>query len=109
MEYRTNLSYAKEDPASPNPTFNTLDEWEKKKSTKMTVCAQLCQYYLYRDDVPDVEFHDGKPVLLKVAGGFHPNSKGHQRTRKILIYSEFPSLTPLLKNVRGHFYCLSRH
>jgi hypothetical protein len=99
MEYRLNVGYAKSDPASPNPVFDTLEEWNQQKSTKMDVCAQICAYYLYRDDVPDVVFEDGKPVLNYPAG-YHPNSQGHTRQRKVLIYAEFPSMTSLLRNVR---------
>jgi len=101
------VSYAKEDPASPNPVFKTLDDWEKKKSTKMDACAQICKHYLHHDDVGDVEFHDGQ-LVFPHKGGFHPKTQGHKRKRKILIYSEFPSLTSLLKNVRWQFIiCIS--
>ncbi|KAJ3963543.1 P-loop containing nucleoside triphosphate hydrolase protein, partial [Lentinula raphanica] len=35
MEYRLNVAFAKTDPAAPNPKFETIEQWEKVKSTKM--------------------------------------------------------------------------
>jgi hypothetical protein len=101
------VCYAKQDPSEPNPVFKTMEEWQAAKSTKMDVCAQLCQYYLSRDDAPDVEFENGKPVfpiLPSLAEGIVPT-----RTTKILIYSEFPSMTGLLINVRPIFVQLLFH
>lgn len=66
-----------------------------KKSTKMDICARVCQHYLSGDNVQDIEFVDGKLVLPKVD---HPPVEQKQE-RKILIYSESPSVTVLLKNV----------
>ena len=79
----------------PNPKFKGLDEWEPVKSTKMDACARICQHYLTQDDVEDVTFEDGSPILdsSKPAGGLSST------TRRILIYAEFPSMTPLLRNV----------
>ncbi|KAJ3803777.1 P-loop containing nucleoside triphosphate hydrolase protein [Lentinula aff. lateritia] len=93
MEYCLTLCFPKPNPASPNPDFKSKDQWNRIKSTKMDVCAQICQHYLLRDDVPDVEFINGKPVFPKLKP-----SKG-MKTRKILIYSEFPSMTSLLVKV----------
>lgn len=101
LEYRLCVAYAKSDPSSPNPDFKSLADWKNIKSTKMDICAQICVYYLYRDNVPDVTFSDGKPVFPKLAA-FDP-SLGHTKTRKILIYSEFPSMTALLRKVRLYY------
>lgn len=60
----------------------------------MDVCARICQHYLSGDNVPDIEFVDGKPVFPEVVPKI-----GEQQQRKILIYSESPSVTVLLKNV----------
>ncbi|KAJ3885134.1 P-loop containing nucleoside triphosphate hydrolase protein [Lentinula edodes] len=97
MEYRLTLCFPKTDPGSPNPDFESIDQWNRIKSTKMDVCAQICQHYLLGDDVPDVEFIDGKPVFPKPNPSDGP--KGPSKTRKILIYSEFPSMTSLLVKV----------
>lgn len=84
-----------------NPTFKTLDEWEPVKSTKMDVCAKLCQYYLQRDDVPDVEFKDGRPIFPKIR--LPQPGQVITQNRKLLIFAEFPSMTGLLRNVRTPF------
>lgn len=97
MEYRLNISYAKSDPSSPNPKFRSLEEWRAMKSTKMDTCAQICRHYLLCDNVPDVNFVDGKAVF-ESAESCDP--LGEKQARKILIYSEFPSMTAILRNVR---------
>ena len=51
----------------------------------------------------DVTFEDGKPVFPK-KGRYRPKTRTDTRTRKILIYAEFPSLTPVLQNVRELLY-----
>ena len=94
-EYRTAVSYAQENADDPLPVFKTVDEWNPRKSTKMDVCARVCQHYLSGDDVPDVTFVDGNLVLP----GVNLASVERQQQRKILIYSESPSVTVLLKNV----------
>lgn len=97
MEYRLNITYAKSDPSSPNPRFHSLEEWATMKSTKMDTCAQICSHYLHHDDVSDVTFVDGRAVFEDV----EPFTPGlHTRNRKILIFSEFPSMTAILRNVR---------
>jgi TATA-binding protein-associated factor len=64
----------------------------------MDVTARIASYYLSSDNVPDVEFKNGEPVFAAMAqpqpGQIVP------KNRKILIYSEFPSMTGLLRNVR---------
>ncbi|KAF9060091.1 hypothetical protein BDP27DRAFT_1370864, partial [Rhodocollybia butyracea] len=97
LEYRLCVAYAKSDPNSPNPNFKSLAEWKNIKSTKMDVCAKICAYYLNRDDVPDVTFTDGKLIFPKISK-LDP-ALSHLKTRKILIYSEFPSMTALLRKV----------
>lgn len=97
MEYRLSVGYAKTDPVAPDPSFSTRQEWEAVKSTKMDVCARICRYYLHYDDVADVTFEEGQPVFGPTRQ--YDADKGDKRTRKILIYSEFPSLTGLLRKV----------
>ncbi|KAF8800887.1 hypothetical protein BYT27DRAFT_7216694, partial [Phlegmacium glaucopus] len=96
LEYRTAVGYAKEQSDAPNPVFNTFEEWLPMRSTKMDVCAQICSYYLWRDDVLDVSFNNGVPVFPSLEDA--PKGIGN-KTRQILIYAEFPSMTPLLRNV----------
>lgn len=66
----------------------------------MDVCARICVHYLARDDVPDVSFADGQPVFPKIVA---ISPEKIQKTRRIIIYSEFPSMAPLLQNVRTFF------
>lgn len=103
LEYRTAVGYAKKDPSSNNPIFKSLEEWEPVKSTKMDVCARICRHYLQQDDVPDVEFQDGQVIFPTLAQKPGEPGETASRTRKILIYAEFPSMTGILQNV-----CLTR-
>ncbi|KAF5345577.1 hypothetical protein D9756_011032 [Leucocoprinus leucothites] len=96
LEYRTAVGYAKEDPAEPCPTFKTLAEWEPVKSTKMDICARICSHYLTHDDVDDVKFENGQALFTPVI--MEPG-KEYSRKRRIIIYSEFTSMAPLLRNV----------
>lgn len=68
------------------------------KSTKMDVCAKICAHYLERDDAHDVAFVDGEPVLPQPPC---VPEEGIKRTRRIIIFAEFPSMAPLLQNVRA--------
>jgi hypothetical protein len=102
-EYRGAVSYAQEDPDAPLLKFTSLSEWEPVKSTKMVVCAKICQHYLSRDNVPDVEFVNGHvliPILPPAAV-----DEAITRQRKILIYSESPIMTTLLQNVSTASLC----
>jgi hypothetical protein len=85
LEYRTAVGYAKKDPASNNPVFKSLEEWNPVKSTKMDVCARICRHYLQADSVPDVEFKDGQVIFPT----FVPQKAGEpvSNARKILIYA----------------------
>ncbi|KAF5331786.1 hypothetical protein D9758_018091 [Tetrapyrgos nigripes] len=94
LEYRMLIAYAKDNREDPLPSPKSLKEWNPIRSTKMTVCAMLCRHYLKQDDVGDPQFKNGQPefpIPPKLKPGETP-----KRTRKILIYSEFPSLTKLL-------------
>jgi TATA-binding protein-associated factor len=64
----------------------------------MDVCAKICQHYLSRDDVPDVEFVDGYATFPAIPAT--QIQAPFTIERKILIYSESPSVTVLLMNVR---------
>jgi TATA-binding protein-associated factor len=82
----------------PLPSFTTLQDWELVKSTKMDVCAKICQHYLSHDDIPDMEFVDGYVMFpaipaMQIQAPFTIECK-------ILIYSELPSVTVLLMNIR---------
>lgn len=94
-EYRSAVSYAKHNPEDPDPVFKSLDQWEDAKSTKMDVCARICRHYLSRDDIEDIDFKDGQLVFPASNSSNQPFTQN----RRILIYSEFPSVAPILRNV----------
>jgi TATA-binding protein-associated factor len=89
------VCYAKVNPEDPDPVFTSLYEWEEAKSTKMDACAKICRHYLSRDDVADVDFKDGQLVLP----AHNPSGQPFTQRRRVLIYSEFPSMAPILRNV----------
>jgi len=72
-----------------------MDDWIKAKSTKFDVCAKLVSHLLKHDDAPEIEVHDGKVIFPKIPRELRKNPK---QDTKILIYQEFPSLGPLLRN-----------
>jgi TATA-binding protein-associated factor len=102
------VGYAKDDADSLWPTFRSLEEWEPVKSTKMEILAQICAHYLSHDDVKDVIFEDGRPVFPPTP---EVTDAKTQKTRRIIVYGEFPSMAPLLQNVtpaslrNPRYYC----
>ncbi|KAJ3557756.1 hypothetical protein NP233_g11663 [Leucocoprinus birnbaumii] len=97
LEYRITVTFARrEGDTGPLPVFKTLEEWYPEKSTKMDACGRITAHYLLDDRVPDVICEDGEIMFPDVPQEF----KDHPlQTRRIIIYSEFPSMTPLLQNV----------
>lgn len=91
------MGYAKDDADSLWPSFRSLEEWEPVKSTKMEVLAKICAHYLSHDDVEDVTFEEGRPVFPPVP---ELEDAKTQQTRQIIVYGEFPSMAPLIQNVR---------
>ncbi|KAF8523869.1 P-loop containing nucleoside triphosphate hydrolase protein [Hysterangium stoloniferum] len=92
-EYRSAVSYAQEDTEAQLPEFQTLGDWEPVKSTKMDVYAKICKHYLSDDNIPDVEFNEGIPIFPRL------EVPSQIMNRRILIYSESPIVTRLLRNV----------
>jgi hypothetical protein len=70
----------------------------------MDACAKICRYYLYEDGVEPISFEGGRVVFPPVYK-YNP-STGNTRNRRILIYSEFPTKTKLLQNVRRSYLFL---
>lgn len=115
LDYRISVGYAKDESEDQSkddkdgiralaPTFTSLKEWEPKKSTKMDTCAKICRHMLTRDDVPDVIFEEGQAIFPPIP----PNPPdGGKKETKILIYQEFTSLRPLLRNVTLHYLSFS--
>ena len=98
LEYRMAVGYAKDSADEEIPIFRTLEEWGKKKSTKMDICAQMCQYLLQQDDLPEIRFEGGNPIFDPPPPLPNLEHLPSQETR-ILIYQQFPSLCRLLRNV----------
>lgn len=97
MEYRTSVVYARENPQDEIPVFKSLDEWERLKSTKLDTAARLCRYLLTRDDLPTPKFKDGTVAFPEIP----PVREGETISQncKIVVFSEFPSMISLFKNV----------
>uniref|UniRef100_A0A0W0GC69 Uncharacterized protein n=1 Tax=Moniliophthora roreri TaxID=221103 RepID=A0A0W0GC69_MONRR len=106
LNFRMGVVFAKENPDDPNPKFQTLEEWYKVKSTKMDTTARVCQHYLTRDDMPDVEFVDGEAVFPSAP--LTELEDVISQSRRILIYSEFSGMHSVLKNVRAPLFCYPR-
>ena len=96
LEYRQGVCFPRKSRKEPIPKFLTMDDWNKAKSTKFDVCAKLVAHLLKHDDAPEIEVHDGKVIFPKIPRELRKNPK---QDTKILIYQEFPSLGPLLRNV----------
>jgi hypothetical protein len=104
IEHRMCVGFARLKLEDPIPEFKTLEEWEEKKSTKIDICARMCRHLLSHDDAPKMVFGNGTVVFPPVPPS-QPGKKVPQ-TVKILIYQEFPSLGPLLRNVSHKFLIL---
>ncbi|KAF8529096.1 hypothetical protein BU17DRAFT_80270 [Hysterangium stoloniferum] len=91
-EYQSAVSYVQEDTEVQLPEFQTLGDWEPVKSTNMDVCAKIYKHYLSDNNIPDVKFNEGIPIFpgLEVPSQI--------MNRRILIYSESPMVTHLLRN-----------
>lgn len=97
IEHRMAVGYARLSLEEKIPTFESLPQWKEKMSTKMDTCARICQHLLSRDDAPEPLIVDGQLVLPPLPD--LPEGEEPQQTVKIIISQEFPSLSPLLRNV----------
>jgi hypothetical protein len=84
------------------PSFNSLEEWQERKSTKIDTCARMCLHLLSRDDAAPMVFKDGS-VIFPEAPQITPGEV-ISCINKILIYQEFPSFGPLVRNVRHPYH-----
>jgi hypothetical protein len=98
LEHRKAVAFARDDPSEAIPVFKNLEEWEPIKSTKLDLCARICQYILSSDSAPQIHFEDGVPIFPPIVP-----SRAETQETKVLIYQEFPSFTGLLRNVSSFF------
>ncbi|KAI6111419.1 P-loop containing nucleoside triphosphate hydrolase protein [Pisolithus sp. B1] len=98
LQYRISLGWAGDDDQRDRPEryFKTQDDWRNLGSAKITAAVLIAHHLLCRDDAPPIVF-DGQggfeiPALPDVPlGAVMPG-----RTRKVLIYQEWPSQSKLL-------------
>jgi TATA-binding protein-associated factor len=55
LEYHQGVCFPRKSRKEPIPKFLTMEDWNKAKSTKFDVCAQLVSHLLKSDDVPEIE------------------------------------------------------
>ncbi|KAF8057085.1 P-loop containing nucleoside triphosphate hydrolase protein, partial [Lyophyllum atratum] len=96
IHHRMSVGFARLDMDDPIPIFHSLAQWDAQKSTKIDTCARMVRHILTDDNTPDMIFEDG--VEYPDIPPPNPGEKVSQET-KILIYQEFPSLGPLLRNI----------
>lgn len=83
----------------PYPSFKTMKGWLKRRGTKIDTCARICQY-LTSSDRAGIPFEENGSVVFPPIPALKPG-RVDKKTNKILIYQEFPSIGPLLRNVSG--------
>jgi hypothetical protein len=98
LEYRLAIAYLKRNRKDPLPKPTTLEEWEEVKSTKIDALAKLCSGLTFHDNVPLPNFDGGFPEFPPFPDRPPPEQP---RTRRILVYCEFPSITPLIQRARA--------
>ena len=76
------------------PSFSSMDEWEKRPGTKLVTLMKLLQHLLSDDAVEPPTVIDGSIVYPSLPAG-HSTSK----TRKILVYYEYPMSTSTVESV----------
>lgn len=105
LEHRMAIGYARYNLDEKIPKFESLEDWEPIKSTKMDVCARMCQHLLSRDDAPEITVENGQ-IVIPPLPSLQPGEPCSQ-TSKILISQQFPSLGGLLRNVCATVYFIS--
>lgn len=103
IEYRLSLVFATSNPKAPLPKITSLEQWAKIKSTKLDMAARLAQYFLSRDDLPLPTFANGGITFPAIP----PVKKGEKISKdcKIVVFSEFPSMLPVLIQVSTVLIC----
>ncbi|KAM6491331.1 P-loop containing nucleoside triphosphate hydrolase protein [Amanita muscaria] len=94
IHYRLNIAYplgSTEDEKKKFPEFSTREQWLEKPGSKLRILIRLLQHLLQDDEIGHASV-EGSEVIFPPApqvDGREPN-----RSRKILIYYEYPMTTP---------------
>lgn len=91
------MNYARLRLQDPIPHFNTLEEWEAKKSTKIDTCCRMVVHFMSRDDAPEPCVENGAVVFPPIPPELL--NKPVVQLLRLIIHQEFSSLGPLLRNV----------
>ena len=81
------------------PRFQTREDWDSRKSTKVDMCARMCSHLITRDDAPSMIFEDGKIIFPEVPKPL-PGEQISQQL-KIVIFEDFASFGPMVRDVRN--------
>jgi hypothetical protein len=102
IDYRLALGYATDHSETKAVEFQSLEDWLKKKGTKLDACANICKYLLTHKAPPDVVFSESGVMTFPSAEACLEEAMQSNTTR-ILIYQEFKSQGPLLQKVSMTF------
>ncbi|KAG2124639.1 hypothetical protein DEU56DRAFT_916989 [Suillus clintonianus] len=87
------------------PTVKTLEEWSNVRSTKVDVLVTLLTWHLESDGHPVHEFNVDSNFGKDEGQEVYPNARNQEfphlmsmGKRKILVYTEFPMMVPLLSS-----------
>ncbi|KAG1759110.1 hypothetical protein EDD22DRAFT_956196 [Suillus occidentalis] len=88
------------------PTVKTLGEWSNVRSTKVDVLVTLLTWHLESDGHPVHQFNVDSNFGKVEGQEAYPNARNQKfphlmsmGKRKILVYTEFPMMVPLLSSV----------
>ncbi|KAM6488891.1 P-loop containing nucleoside triphosphate hydrolase protein [Amanita muscaria] len=99
IHYRLNIAYpvgsSEEDKRNDFPSFKSIEQWEKRPGSKLLVLIGLLKHLLKDDAIEHVKV-EGSEVV-------YPPPPQHEgavptRTRKILVYYEYPMTTPSIES-----------
>lgn len=94
LEYRKSIShflYGK--PGVPIEIPASMDAWKSAKSTKLDAVVRVCVHLLSDDEAPHITPSDASMEMVIPP---HVPSPDAKKTRKILVFQDFRSMTPLL-------------
>ncbi|KIL63772.1 hypothetical protein M378DRAFT_11866 [Amanita muscaria Koide BX008] len=99
IHYRLNIAYpvgsSDDDKRNDFPSFKSVEQWEKRPGSKLLVLIRLLKHLLQDDAIDHVKV-EGSEVVYPPP----PQHEGAEptRTRKILVYYEYPMTTPSIES-----------